>query len=187
MYLNPDRQEFDLATLMSTVPRWGGRTLVPFTVLQHSITCGRLAQSTGRAAIELLACYLHDVEEGIMGVDIARPFKTDEQAALEEAIRRSVYAELKLPYPDPEMLEFVKNIDDFEALAESEILLRPMQRIAVLDQHEGDTPDMDDVLGAAEVVWEVAQLTRNEAVAAFETEVAALRADRSVKTLSQRL
>ena len=187
MYLNPDRQEFDLAVLMSTVPRWGGRTLVPFTVLQHSIVCGRLAASTGYSPLNVLACYLHDVEEGVIGADIARHYKTDAQSELELSIRKAVYAELKLPYPDSEMLGFVKNIDDFEALAESEILLRPLQRIHVLDQHEGDTPDMDDVLTAAEVVWEVAQLTRNEAVLAFVDEVTALRAERSVKTLSQRL
>lgn len=186
-YLNPERQEFELATLMSTVPRWGGRTLVPFSVLQHVIACGRLAASANRSPVEVLACYLHDVEEGIIGADVARRYKTTEQSALEEDIRQGVYRELKLPYPGSEMQEFVKNIDDFEALAESEILLRPMARIRVLDQHEGDTPGIDDVLSAAEVVWEVAQLTRNEAIAAFVAEVEELRAERSVKTLSQRL
>lgn len=187
MYLNPDRQEFDLATLLSTVPRWGGRTLVPFTVLQHVIVCGRLAADTGRAPIEQLACWLHDAEEGIIGADLARSHKTSAQSEYEELIRKAVYREMKLPYPDAEMSAFVKHIDDFEALAESEILLRPLARIQVHEAHEGDTPDMDDVLRAAEVVWEVARLTRNECVANFVSEVSVLRETRSVKTLSQRL
>lgn len=187
MYLDPERQEFALATLLSTVPRWGGRTIVPFTVLQHVLVCGRLAAAAGRSPIEVLACYLHDAEEGVIGADIARRHKTDEQRQYEEQLRREVYAELKLPFPDSEMEGFVKIIDDFEALAESEILLPPLERIRVLDGHEGDTPDIDDVMQAAGVVWDVARLTPNEAVAAFVEEVSALRQTRSVKTLSQRL
>ena len=187
MFFNPDRQVLDLAVLLSTVPRWGGRTLVPFSVLQHSIVCGRLASKADRSPIEQLACYLHDAEEGVIGADVARPHKTDAQAEYELEMRRQIYREMKIPYPDEDMAAFVKIIDDFEALAESEILLPPMERIRVLDAHEGDTPDMDDVFTAAEIVWDVAQLTRNEAVLAFHTEVSDLLNERSVKTLRQRL
>lgn len=176
-----------LAQLMSTVPRWGGRTIVPFTVLQHVIACGRLAQTGTPSPIQELACLLHDVEEGIIGADVARNHKTEEQRLYEDTVRQEVYKGLKLPYPDGDLMEYVKVLDDYTALAESEILLPPLQRIAVFNAHEGDTPDAEQLMDAAQVVWDVALMTRNEAVEAFTARVDELRGTSSVKSLSQRL
>ncbi len=134
----------DVAFGLSRIPRWGGATLVPWTVLQHSLAAHRLAKRSPVA----LAILWHDVDEMATG-DIPKPFKTPEQAALGERLRVWFFeATLGLPYPGEGVWDAVKLHDESMKIAEAHCFCHPRVRL--------DFPNLTvSDLNACDVIWDM--------------------------------
>lgn len=115
-----------VASGLATVPRWLGRTIVPFSVLQHSLAADRISGAE-RPEVRL-AILMHDSEEMILG-DIPSPAKTAEQAEVGEQIRRHIYQHaLGSPYPTKTVLKQIEEADILTRHAEAHVLLPGNQR-----------------------------------------------------------
>lgn len=64
----------DVSRNLSRLPRFGGATVKPWSVLQHSLLVWRLAERDGAPAEDQLAALLHDAPEYLLG-DMMSPLK----------------------------------------------------------------------------------------------------------------
>lgn len=136
----------DIAFSLSRLPRWGGATLVPWTVLHHSLAMYRLALMVPhRKPATLLFCLMHDVDEMATG-DIPKPFKTDQQAELGEALRQWFYKQaFRVGYPDEGTQEAVKFLDHEAKIAEVHCFCHPRSRM--------DLDGFDVPMDIVDIMW----------------------------------
>lgn len=75
--LNPKPSDFkleDIAISLSRMPRFGGHTRLPYSVLNHSINCYYEAVSRGYDIEDCKLALCHDFSESTC-IDLPRPFK----------------------------------------------------------------------------------------------------------------
>jgi len=103
----------DITNHLSMLQRWCGATSEPWSVLDHSIMCGRVAAGIcGWEHPVVLYSLLHDAHEAYTG-DIPGPLKEycpkvrEIQGRMDYAIRKS----LNIPEPSPLSLARVSSID----------------------------------------------------------------------------
>ena len=144
----------ELARALSRVQRWNGDTIVPWTVLQHTLAGVVLIPE--EQAVELVYWILHDVEEALTG-DIPAPFKAPDQAKLGDEIRGQILRSLKLPEPDAPALERIAALDEKLAAAEAHLLC-PLHVRAAFPQFDVE---------AFNVVYSMLDMTPREAVEAY--------------------
>ena len=129
----------EIAHNLSRLPRWCGSTIVPWTVLQHSLAAELLVRGPSRT--HLLAL-LHDVEEAVVN-DTPQPYKTTAQADLGDEVRAAIFAELGIPGPSLFEDVNVGEVDAMLRVAEAAVLLHPRTRLQF--------PSPDE--RAIDVVW----------------------------------
>lgn len=167
----------DIAWGLSKTNRWGGATIVPWNVLQHSLAIFALTE--GEGPILRSAALFHDIEEFATG-DIPRGFKTVEQEMLGDDLRKRLYREtLRLPYPDNGTLGRVKMLDNSIARAESDCLCHPKAREYM--QKVECTP------AAWDTVWDLVDIEPREGVHLFVEIAKKLLDDPRMKALSARV
>lgn len=108
-----------IARALSRVQRWNGDTIVPWTVLQH--TLAGLALIPDIEVVPATYWMLHDSEESLTG-DVPKPFKTAEQVTFGDAIRNQILKSMGLPAPDPGALARIQVMDERLAAAEAQVL-----------------------------------------------------------------
>lgn len=93
-----------IARTLGRVNRWSGHPVVPVPVLIHSLACGlRAAQLTHDPAV-ILAAYLHDASEAVVG-DVIRPVKKrlgNAWTAIERPISEHIFRHFGI---DPALLD----------------------------------------------------------------------------------
>lgn len=138
----------DIAFSLSRLPRWGGATLVPWTVLHHSLAMYRLALTMPtQKADTLLYCLMHDVDEMATG-DIPKPFKTEEQSELGWQLREWFYKRaLRVRFPNVGTQSAVKYLDHVAKLAEAHCFCHPRVR----EDFGNDEVPMDMV----DIMWDL--------------------------------
>ncbi|WP_272976002.1 hydrolase [Deinococcus geothermalis] len=122
--LNPDPATIhpqDIAVALSRQPRFGGHTLRPYSVAQHSLVVAHLLQITGHGPAVVLQGLLHDATEAFV-VDVPRPLKAllPEYRVIEDRVWRAVAARFDLP---AELGPAVKWADEEALLHEAHHLL----------------------------------------------------------------
>lgn len=149
----------DVAVGLSRIPRWAGATLVPWTVLQHSLAVHDRAVQINFPSQDQLFALWHDSEEMGTG-DIPGPFKTQEQSDLAEVLRRWMYEKaLHFPYPDKRTQGRVKQLDREARTVEVHCLCHPRIRAEFLEPLD---------LDACDVFWNLFDLPVQEAIRRFE-------------------
>lgn len=164
-----------IAEALARVPRWLNRMSAPWSVLQHTIGCGVLAE--GSPPLVRLAVLFHDAEEMITG-DIPRPAKTAEQSALGESVRNWLWTSvLDIPLPNQAALEVVHTIDDRMLKAEVEVIGHPRLRTMI----KGDAVAFD-----VDLVWGMLDMDPREQVHVFTTMMNELLSQPTIKALAGR-
>ena len=101
----------DFLVQLGRIVRFGGATTQPWTVLQHSLVCYRIAESQGDPIENKLAALLHDFGEILIG-DIQKPVKWDGYHNLERGFVEMITAAWGLPIQwDDSLWDIVKEID----------------------------------------------------------------------------
>lgn len=166
----------DVAVGLSRIPRWAGATIVPWTVLQHSLACQRIAAEAKLSAEAQLLALWHDCEEMATN-DIPKPFKTAEQEALGDTLRVQLYrGALGMPEPREFVWQPVHVADGALRDAEAHCLCHPATRVDFGDPFPG----------AIDAVWDLVSVTPNEGIALFVDATAALLKDKTVRALQAR-
>lgn len=109
----------DVAEGLADVFRFGGKTLRPFSVLQHSIVMYRM--SLARVLWPGIHLYTlwHDSPEMIQGADLGHGHKTQEQREYEAMVLNWLYRSvLVCPAPEGLAVTITKQWDDVCAYAE---------------------------------------------------------------------
>lgn len=108
----------DIAVALSRLPRFLGRTLLPYSVAEHCVRASWQVHP-GNALVMLM----HDCEEAYWG-DIPRPVKHHPMFAeireLAEATKRKILVHFGI---DPELPEWVHNVDNMMLATEKRDLL----------------------------------------------------------------
>lgn len=166
----------DIAYGLSRTNRWGGATIVPWTVLHHSLAIFALTE--GETITVRAAVLFHDIEEMVTG-DIPRGAKTPEQEALGTEIRKWMYKHtLKQPYPDEGTLAKVKIYDESIARAESDCVCHPRAREYM--------KAVECTPAAWDVVWDLVDIDQREAAHTFVDIATKLLEDPRMEALSAR-
>lgn len=108
----------DMAIGLSRIPRFGGQTLLPWTVGQHLLACAAFARKRYPIAGLELHVLLHDAHEA-MTSDIPTSWKTPDMRTLQKDLDRRIYASLALPLPDRFEAANIAEIDRELLLAEA--------------------------------------------------------------------
>ena len=163
----------DVAIGLSTIPRFNGRTIVPWTVLQHVLAGVTLVpESDPIARMEWL---FHDAEEIWTG-DIPKPFKVPEQKAYADELRRFIFKEtISFPYPEDTS---EGALDQAMCNAEAEVLIHPRDR-HLFEQSTN--------FKAVDAVWAYLGMEAREGIYTFTTTVEQLLADHKVKIMQERV
>jgi len=164
---------------LSRTQRFNGDTLVPWTVLQHTLAGFDLFPEGD--VVARFAWGLHDAEEALTG-DIPKVFKTPEQSALGDEIRDRIYRALKFPTPVGPLADRIKEVDALLAVSEAEILSPPATREEFLAYGE-PAPDRR----AMDLIWGLTDMTPREAEYAYLEIMQALAEDRKVRSLQGRV
>lgn len=145
----------EVAHALSRVPRWNGQTLVPWSVLHHSLLVASLL--TDRAEKELAGLW-HDAVEVAVG-DMSAAYKLPSQKNLEHDLTQWVYGKiLRLPAPGETVREALKAADLTAALAEARTLLHPDRALEVWISTEDDQdPYGPEMHGTVCRLWELVQ------------------------------
>lgn len=118
----------DVAVGLSRLPRWAGATLVPWSVLQHSVAVFIQAEKLNLNSEQKLLALWHDAEEIATG-DIPSPFKTEQQRELQHVLHRFIWeGALGVRYPLATDFEQVKILDNAAKAAEAHVLCHPNVR-----------------------------------------------------------
>lgn len=170
----------DMAVALAREPRFGGRTVAPWTVLQHLVSWGAVIDDP----VLRIAWLAHEGDEAYTG-DIRWGHKTDDQEAYAEALRRKLYSEVfLLPYPDDSTLEKVHEWDYQMAEAEADIFCHPDIRRRIREKNaELDIPASKACL---DIVWEYRDLTPREAIDLFDELWEETRQEPRVRAMERR-
>lgn len=157
----------DVAFSLSRMQRWGGVTLVPWTVLQHVLAMHRLAVAMEGKPTQRLYTLWHDVDEMATG-DIPKPFKTAEQSALAEELRQWFYKEvLKVTFPSSGDQDLCKFLDVEARVAEAHVFCHP--------RHRSDFKDYDVPMDLVDIIWDIVHTSTDrlldEFIASTEAEL----------------
>ena len=143
----------DIARALVGMNRWGSNTIIPFSVLHHSLM---MHDGLGGKLLPFYALW-HDAHEFATN-DIMPPFKTPEQRALQEKIQDWLYkALLMVPGPGPVEIMAIKGYDDMCAAAEAHMLCHPNVRKRFLEPHDREVA----------MLWELLDMPDREAVKRF--------------------
>lgn len=141
----------DIALSLSRMPRFGGHSRLPWTVIEHSLFVERMARAaTGpeREALRLHAL-LHDAHEALTG-DIPSPFKSlgmkVTQQMLDQNIASALLPNHKGFFMDAERHELIKSFDRRALLAEAQFVGPSILATAgAVEEHFGGTPHENDL------------------------------------------
>lgn len=119
----------DIALSLSRVPRFGGHSVEPWSVAEHSMVVALIARYTtipeeGRQVIgsrQEMYGLVHDMHESVTG-DVPSTWKTADMRAAQEQLDVRLYATLGIMPPDSNMIAFVKRCDRAALLAEAKLL-----------------------------------------------------------------
>jgi len=166
----------DVAVGLSRIPRWAGATIVPWTVLQHSLACYRITAESGLSPETQLLALWHDCEEMATN-DIPKPFKTPEQVALGDTLRVQLYrGALGMPEPRDFVWQPVHMADETIRDAEAHCLCHPTSRA---DFGLPFTPAVD-------AVWDLIPASPNDTIAMFVNITGGLLKDKTIRALQTR-
>lgn len=115
---------YDIGYSLSRVPRFGGHTTLPWSVLQHLLACSAYAAARGYGATTALYALLHDAHEAVIS-DIPRPWKTEDMRMHQHELDVRLYHSLGISVPDLFTERLVKGADEIVALAEAAVLGPP--------------------------------------------------------------
>lgn len=108
----------DMAVGLSRIPRFGGQTLLLWTVGQHLLACAAYVRM-GHGGMELeLDVLLHDAHEA-MTSDIPTTWKTDDMRALQKTLDRRIYNAFGLSLPSESQAAEIGAVDRELLLAEA--------------------------------------------------------------------
>lgn len=114
----------DIAISLSRQNRYAGHTAVPWSVGQHSILCGAIAQELGATDKATQSVFLHDVAETWIQ-DIINPIKSNYTLGtykkLDTAITKKTYDffGLKDEFEDYHISKFTADVDQVAYIIES--------------------------------------------------------------------
>lgn len=167
----------DIGVGISRIPRWAGATVRPWSVLQHALAGWDLVKQEIPDDIRLRFHMLHHDDDEMATGDIPKPFKTEQQMELEEKLRRWFYeAQFKQVYPTETEMELIHYVDRRLLAAEAACLIHPAAR------DDFDVPDSR----AVDAVWNLIDITPNEAIARFEAASEEALSDRRMKARALR-
>jgi hypothetical protein len=161
----------DIATGLSTVPRWTGQTVLDlvgsrWSVLQHSKAGMELLDDP----VEKLVFALHDAEEFVTG-DTPKPYKSRGQSELGDQVRSEIFQGLGIPpNAGSAVLEAVKAVDEWVRVAEAYLIAPP-------DRRPTEAPDP----AAVDIVWRLIGIPNHVLVDWYVTEVEELLTDKKVQ------
>ena len=146
--VTPDRGTIppleDFAYGLKQIVRFGGQTVVSWTVIQHLLACMQVAREEHRTqsilpALEEMYCGMHDMHEALTS-DVPNGFKTESFEELQDDLDVRIWRRFGLPSLDGQlaMREYIKQVDRRMLLAEAAVVT-PEQMIVILN--ELDTPD----------------------------------------------
>ncbi len=109
---------FDIGHALSLIRRWGGMSLQPYTVAEHSIFVANYLELQGYSPEVCLLGLTHDATEAYIG-DLVTPIKRNmkEFRDLELKMAKDITKVLKLPYPGLQDLPDVVHKADGIAMA----------------------------------------------------------------------
>lgn len=146
----------DIARGLSRIPRFGGQTIVPWSVAEHSLVVegivGYMFQNLKwLPADTTLHALLHDAHEMMTG-DIPTTFKTDDMKRLQKRLDVRIYQGLGIMPPSIEQQAIVKLADREALLAEARVVTPPATYLAICEHYRGLAFDayvqiVRDVLG----------------------------------------
>ena len=130
----------DLAHGLAQMPRFGGQTVIPWTVADHLVTCDRIAAGRALSYRLRLHLILHDAHEMATG-DIPTPMKTPDMKTLQAELDGRIYARFDLPWRRAEDCIVIKDIDRESLLAEAAVVTpaRTYRRIVEEAGREAET------------------------------------------------
>ena len=139
---------YEVGARISRVLRFNGQTIVPYSVLQHTLAGYEILRKRSKDPYERVVWLLHDSEEGWVG-DTPKPFKTDEQKLLGDSVREEIFHYNKVPYQDPRDITVLAQLDNDMADAEANIICFPKYRERFPDML--GTPEIEAVTGLLDI------------------------------------
>jgi len=166
----------EIARTLAGLRRWNNRTVVPWSVLQHSLAgASMVADENPIRKIHFLA---HDSEEALTG-DIPKPYKTADMSELGDGIREDIFVNVyRIPYPESPSWEY---LDEVMEIAEREVLLHPKRRKTFGGAVEIDVED------AVDAIWELLRVPEHLLIDKYIAQVNRLMASPQVRTLEGRI
>lgn len=107
----------DIAVSLGRHPRFGGHTRMWWSVLHHSIVCGKVAEASNLGNPTKLYALLHDAHECVIG-DIPSTWNTPEISETKKGLDVRIYGLFKL-HRDRNMRREIIRIDRMALLAEA--------------------------------------------------------------------
>lgn len=127
---DPQPEDIDLHDIvwaLSHENRWGGHTIIPYSVLSHSLAVAETLRRWGHSLTTQMAGLVHDFAEAYLR-DIPRPIKEhpsfDVYRKRESLLQVAIERALGLPSFDAHTQALVKEADAFRLLSEAHVLLR---------------------------------------------------------------
>lgn len=134
----PDNKEApplcDIALALARLPRFGGHTIDPWSVAEHSMVVALLARWRGPRSPEYgtpvigslveLHGLIHDAHESVTG-DTPSSWKTDETKRMQQALDVRIFASLGIDLPSEEISALIHQCDRAALLAEAKHLAAP--------------------------------------------------------------
>jgi len=117
----------DIALSLSRQPRFGGHTVDPWSVAEHSMVVALIARYASHAPLgsrQEMYGLVHDAHESVTG-DIPSTWKTPEMRAQQAQLDERLYVTLGITPPDSAMSRFIKACDRAALLAEAKLLATP--------------------------------------------------------------
>lgn len=118
----------DIALALARQPRFGGHTIDPWSVAEHSMVVALLARWRHSpaliGALPELHGLLHDAHESVTG-DTPSSWKTDETKRLQQALDVRIFASLGIDLPAEEIRTLIHQCDRAALLAEAKHLAAP--------------------------------------------------------------
>ena len=167
--VTPDRGTIppleDFAYGLKQIVRFGGQTVVSWTVIQHLLACMQVAREEHRTqsilpALEEMYCGMHDMHEALTS-DVPNGFKTESFEELQDDLDVRIWRRFGLPSLDGQlaMREYIKQVDRRMLLAEAAVVT-PARTYAAIQRKTNAVARPGDI----EVVHEVLHTRYPEAV-----------------------